>query len=84
MNRERSMKTFADGDQCKTISADVALVQSCEDCHNQRDAISDNRPRAFRSTGWSNGKSHALVDDSTALGPVILSIAAHLTRVLGS
>lgn len=34
-NRERSMKTFVDGDQFKAISADLALVQSCVDCHNQ-------------------------------------------------
>jgi len=34
-NRERSVTTFIDGDQFKAISADLALVQSCVDCHNQ-------------------------------------------------
>jgi hypothetical protein len=34
-NRERSMTTFVDGDEYKAISADLALVQSCVDCHNQ-------------------------------------------------
>ena len=34
-NRERSVTTFVDGDQFKAISADLALVQSCVDCHNQ-------------------------------------------------
>jgi len=33
-NRERSVTTFMDGDQFKAISADLALVQSCVDCHN--------------------------------------------------
>src|SRR5262245_20999397 len=33
-NRERSVTTFVDGDQFKAISADLALVQSCVDCHN--------------------------------------------------
>ena len=33
-NRERSVATFVDGDQFKAISADLALVQSCVECHN--------------------------------------------------
>jgi hypothetical protein len=33
-SRERSVTTFVDGDQFKAISADLALVQSCVDCHN--------------------------------------------------
>jgi uncharacterized protein DUF3365 len=33
-NRDRSMTTFVDGEQFKAISADLALVQSCVDCHN--------------------------------------------------
>ena len=33
-NRERSVTTFVDGDQFKAVSADLALVQSCVDCHN--------------------------------------------------
>lgn len=33
-NRERSVTSFVDGDQFKAISADLALVQSCVDCHN--------------------------------------------------
>jgi hypothetical protein len=33
-NRERSVTTFIDGDQFKAISADLALVQSCVECHN--------------------------------------------------
>jgi len=34
-NRERSVTTFVDGDEFKAISADLALVQSCVECHNQ-------------------------------------------------
>jgi hypothetical protein len=34
-NRERSVTTFVDGDQFKAISTDLALVQSCVECHNQ-------------------------------------------------
>lgn len=34
-NREQRVVTFADGDQFKAVSADLALVQSCVDCHNQ-------------------------------------------------
>jgi hypothetical protein len=34
-NRERPVQTFVDGDYFKAISADLALVQSCVDCHNQ-------------------------------------------------
>ena len=33
-NRDRSITTFVDGEQFKAISADLALVQSCVDCHN--------------------------------------------------
>lgn len=33
-NRDVSVLTFVDGDQFKAISADLALVQSCVDCHN--------------------------------------------------
>jgi hypothetical protein len=33
-NRERSVTTFIDGDQFKAISTDLALVQSCVECHN--------------------------------------------------
>ena len=33
-NRDRSVTSFVDGDQFKAISADLALVQSCVDCHN--------------------------------------------------
>jgi hypothetical protein len=33
-NRERSVATFVDGEEFKAISADLALVQSCVDCHN--------------------------------------------------
>ena len=34
-NRQRSFVSFVDGDQFKAVSADLALVQSCVDCHNQ-------------------------------------------------
>jgi hypothetical protein len=34
-NRERPLMTFVDGEQFKAVSADLALVQSCVDCHNQ-------------------------------------------------
>jgi len=40
-NRERSVTTFVDGDYFKAISADLALVQSCVDCHN-------HHPKAVR------------------------------------
>lgn len=33
-SRDRSVTSFVDGDQFKAISADLALVQSCVDCHN--------------------------------------------------
>jgi hypothetical protein len=33
-NRERSVTTFVDGEQFKAISTDLALVQSCVECHN--------------------------------------------------
>ena len=33
-NRDVSVLTFVDGDQFKAISADLAFVQSCVDCHN--------------------------------------------------
>lgn len=34
-NRGRQFISFVDGDQFKGMSADLALVQSCVDCHNQ-------------------------------------------------
>jgi len=34
-NRERRFVSFMDGDQFKALSADLALVQSCVDCHNR-------------------------------------------------
>ena len=34
-NREQKVVSFVDGGQFKAISADLALVQSCADCHNQ-------------------------------------------------
>jgi hypothetical protein len=34
-NRDQKVVSFLDGDQFKAISADLALVQSCADCHNQ-------------------------------------------------
>ena len=40
-NRDVRVLTFVDGDQFKAISADLALVQSCVDCHN-------HHPRAPR------------------------------------
>ncbi|BCA54705.1 hypothetical protein W02_18450 [Nitrospira sp. KM1] len=33
-NRQRRFVSFVDGDQFKAVSADLALVQSCVDCHN--------------------------------------------------
>jgi hypothetical protein len=33
-NRDLRVLTFVDGDQFKAISADLAIVQSCVDCHN--------------------------------------------------
>jgi hypothetical protein len=40
-NRDLSVLTFVDGDQFKAISSDLAIVQSCVDCHN-------HHPRATR------------------------------------
>ncbi len=40
-NRERSVTTFVDGDYFKAISSDLALVQSCVECHN-------HHPKAVR------------------------------------
>ncbi|HSB44654.1 MAG TPA: DUF3365 domain-containing protein [Nitrospira sp.] len=40
-DRQRRFVSFMDGDQFKAVSADLALVQSCVDCHNQH-------PRAAR------------------------------------
>ncbi len=34
-NRDMRVLSFVDGDQFKAISADLAIVQSCVDCHNQ-------------------------------------------------
>ena len=34
-NRERPITTFVDGEHFKAIATDLALVQSCVDCHNQ-------------------------------------------------
>lgn len=34
-NREVRVVSFVDGDYFKAVSADLALVQSCVDCHNQ-------------------------------------------------
>ncbi|MBA5866352.1 MAG: DUF3365 domain-containing protein [Nitrospira sp. CR1.3] len=34
-NRDRRFVSFVDGNQFKAVSADLALVQSCVDCHNQ-------------------------------------------------
>jgi hypothetical protein len=34
-NSDQKVISFVDGDQFKAISADLALVQSCVDCHNQ-------------------------------------------------
>ncbi|HMU55076.1 MAG TPA: DUF3365 domain-containing protein [Nitrospira sp.] len=34
-NRDRRFVGFMDGDQFKALSADLALVQSCVDCHNR-------------------------------------------------
>ena len=34
-NRDQKVVSFVDGNQFKAISADLALVQSCADCHNQ-------------------------------------------------
>ena len=87
-NRERSVKTFLDGDQFKLISADLALVQSCVDCHNQhpkatrRDfrrwdvmgGLVERLKRDIVTKGTTIGPepSHAPFDHSTILGPVIL------------
>lgn len=40
-DRSRGFVSFVDGDQFKAISADLALVRSCVDCHN-------HHPRAVR------------------------------------
>jgi hypothetical protein len=33
-DRQQSILTFVDGKQFKGVSADIAIVQSCVDCHN--------------------------------------------------
>jgi hypothetical protein len=33
-DRQQTVITFADGKQFKGVSADIAIVQSCVDCHN--------------------------------------------------
>jgi hypothetical protein len=40
-DRSRGFVSFVDGDQFKAVSADLALVRSCVDCHN-------HHPRAVR------------------------------------
>jgi hypothetical protein len=40
-DRSRGFVSFVDGDQFKALSADLALVRSCVDCHN-------HHPRAVR------------------------------------
>jgi hypothetical protein len=40
-DRQRAVLGFVDGDEFKAVSADLALVRSCVDCHNQH-------PRAVR------------------------------------
>jgi hypothetical protein len=40
-DRSRNFVSFVDGDQFKAMSADLALVRSCVDCHN-------HHPRAVR------------------------------------
>ncbi|MGB5042226.1 MAG: hypothetical protein WBO67_14865, partial [Nitrospira sp.] len=40
-DRQRGVIGFVDGDEFKAVSADLALVRSCVDCHNQH-------PRAVR------------------------------------
>jgi hypothetical protein len=40
-DRSRGFVSFVDGDQFKAMSADLALVRSCADCHN-------HHPRAVR------------------------------------
>lgn len=40
-DRQRGIIGFVDGDECKAVSADLALVRSYVDCHNQH-------PRAVR------------------------------------
>jgi hypothetical protein len=40
-DRSRAFVSFVDGNQFKAMSADLALVRSCADCHNQH-------PRAVR------------------------------------
>ncbi len=34
-DRQRSFISFAEGDQFKAVSADLALVRSCAECHNR-------------------------------------------------
>lgn len=41
-DRQRGVIGFIDGDEFKAVSADLALVRSCVDCHNQH-------PRAVRT-----------------------------------
>ena len=69
-SRERSVKTFVDGDQFKAISADLALVQSCVDCHNQHPKATR---RDFRRWDVMGGLVVRLkreaVTEGTTIGP---------------
>ena len=49
-DRQQTVITFADGKQFKGVSADIAIVQSCVDCHN-------NHP----SSPWRNFKKGDLM-----------------------
>lgn len=53
-DRSRSFVSFVDGDQFKALSADLALVRSCLDCHN-------NHPRAVRRNFQQGDVMGALV-----------------------
>ncbi len=53
-DRSRSFVSFVDGDHFKALSADLALVRSCLDCHNQH-------PRAVRRNFQQGDVMGALV-----------------------
>jgi Protein of unknown function (DUF3365) len=67
-NREKSIMTFVDGDQFKAISADLALVQSCVDCHNQHPKATR---RDFRRWDVMGGLVVRLKRDAQANGATL-------------
>jgi hypothetical protein len=78
-DRSRSFVSFVDGDQFKALSADLALVRSCLDCHN-------HHPRAVRRNFQQGDVMGALVVrmNREAQGPGLTLPPEPLPRSPGS